>query len=381
VAARYAALEGAKTIILEEHACIGSPVQCAGLLGVEAMKEAGLRSSFGIRGFRGASIFSRGSSLTFRASEEKAFVLDRRLFDRRMAQEAVRDGAILRLKAAVRMVRRDGKVATLQLHDGEKVRSKVVISAEGVKGRLSRIAGITPPRKILCGAQVELPFMIDEPDKVEVHLLDHRGLFAWIIPIGEDYARIGLCAEQAACRHLKSFLNERSIGIRVRGSPVAVELGGLPLGVSSCTAADGIVAVGDAAGQVKPTSGGGIYPGIVCAKIAGGVCAAAALEGDCSQSRLMEYDMLWRKRIGGELRFGMRIHTMLDSLCMKDKDEILSAIASRPGLIRTIEEHGDIDHPGIVAARLLPGLGLAGLRLAGVLSRALFSSDDLFAVK
>ena len=63
---------------------------------------------------------------------------------------------------------------------------------------------------------------------------------------------------------------------------MALNVGGLPLGPPAATAVAGLLAVGDAAGQVKPTSGGGIYPGLVAAKIAGGVAAAAAMEGDCS---------------------------------------------------------------------------------------------------
>ncbi len=73
-----------------------------------------------------------------------------------------------------------------------------------------------------------------------------------------------------------------------------MNVGGLPLGPPAATVVDGLVAVGDAAGQVKPTSGGGIYPGLVAAKIAGGVAAAAALEGDGSVERLGEYDRIWR---------------------------------------------------------------------------------------
>ena len=95
---------------------------------------------------------------------------------------------------------------------------------------------------------------------------------------------------------------------------MALNVGGLPLGPPAATAVAGLLAVGDAAGQVKPTSGGGIYPGLVAAKIAGGVAAAAAMEGDGSALRLMEYDRLWRAALGRELEIGMRVNRMLGKM-------------------------------------------------------------------
>ena len=167
---------------------------------------------------------------------------------------------------------------------------------------------------ILSGAQVEAPFAVEDPEKVEVHLGQAPGLFAWVIPLDENSARIGLCAHGHGCEHLRSFLKTDVIAKRLLGSPVALNVGGLPLGPAAATAVTGLLAVGDAAGQVKPTSGGGIYPGLVAAKIAGGVAAAASMEGDGSRERLMEYDRLWRSALGRELEIGMRVNRMLGKM-------------------------------------------------------------------
>jgi len=129
--------------------------------------------------------------------------------------------------------------------------------------------------------------------------------------------------------------------------------------------------VGDAAGQVKPTSGGGIYPGLVAAKIAGGVAAAAALEADASAARLSEYDRLWRQAVGSELEIGMRLYRMMNKMSLAEKDELIGYIASRPGLIKTIEDYGDIDRPSKLMARMLPYLGWDAIRLARLLGYAL----------
>jgi flavin-dependent dehydrogenase len=187
----------------------------------------------------------------------------------------------------------------------------------------------------------------------------------------DETARIGLCAKDNGCAHLRAFLQKDFIRKRLLGSPVALVVGGLPLGPPAATVADGFIAVGDAAGQVKPTSGGGIYPGLVCAKIAGGVAVAASQEGDCSSRRLKEYDERWRVMLGRELEIGMRVNNLQNKMTEKELDEALSFLARKPQLLKVIEDHGDIDRPSILLARMLPHIGMDGLRLARLIKYAL----------
>jgi digeranylgeranylglycerophospholipid reductase len=373
MAAKYAAIAGARTVLLEEHAAIGWPVECAGLLGAGALAESELAGgSFILRGMFGAVIFSPGGSrLHFKAPSCKAYVVDRRLFDRAVALDALREGAELRLRSFVCKIRSEEGKCTLALAGGEEVEAKIVISAEGVRGRLARQAGIMPPQIILSGAQVEIPFAVEDPESVELHLGPAPGLFAWVIPTSEETARIGLCARERGCEHLRTFLKMERIKKRIRGSATAMNVGGLPLGSPAATAVEGLLAVGDAAGQVKPTSGGGIYPGLVAAKIAGGVAAAAALEGNSSAERLMEYDRLWRAKLGRELEIGMRVNRMLNKLSNAELDGVVGYLAGKPRLIKAIEEHGDIDRPSHLMAKMLRHLDWDALKLAGLLRYAL----------
>jgi flavin-dependent dehydrogenase len=240
-----------------------------------------------------------------------------------------------------------------------------------VKALLARRAGLDPPREILSGAQVEAPFHLEDPEKVELHLGVAPGLFAWVIPSGEETARIGLCTRESAWQLLQAFLRKDIISRRLLGSPCSLVVGGLPLGPPKATATEGFLAVGDAAGQVKPTSGGGIYPGLVCAKVAGAVAAAAALEGSCSAGRLQDYDRLWRSRIGRELEIGMRLRQLLDRMSDEETDDLLRYLGERPKLIKIVEEHGDIDRPSLLVARMVPHMGIDGIKLAKLLMHAL----------
>jgi digeranylgeranylglycerophospholipid reductase len=103
MAAKYAAHAGAHTVLLEEHARIGWPVECAGLLGSKALEESELPTGkFVLRGLKGARIFSPNTSISFKARTYKAWVVDRKLFDRALALEAVKNGAELRLNSPAR---------------------------------------------------------------------------------------------------------------------------------------------------------------------------------------------------------------------------------------------------------------------------------------
>ncbi|MEI8003774.1 MAG: NAD(P)/FAD-dependent oxidoreductase [Methanothrix sp.] len=373
MAAKYAAKAGACTILLEEHAAPGWPVQCAGLLGQEAMAESELGPGpFIRRSMLGATVYSpSGLRLDFKAKSPKAWVVDRRLFDRAMLRRAVQEGANLRLCAPVRRIEREKGASVLSLAGGEEISARIVISAEGVSALLARRAGIAPPQIILSGAQVHAPFAVEDPEKVEVHLGPAPGLFAWVIPRDESSARIGLCARGHGCEHLRSFLKKDVIRKRLQGSPVALNVGGLPMGPPAATAVEGLLAVGEAAGQVKPTSGGGIYPGLVAAKIAGGVAAAAAMEGDGSALRLGEYDRLWRAALGRELEIGMCLNRMMNRMSTLELDGLVGYLASKPRLIKVIEEHGDIDRPSRLMARMLRHLDWDAIRLARLLGYAL----------
>jgi len=371
MAAKKAAEAGARVVIFEEHPRAGWPVQCAGLLGVRAIEEAELAvGHHAIRPVRGAKVVSPGGvQLTFRAPGTKASVVDRRIFDRALLAEAARSGAEVMMASPVTGLLRGGGRSVLKVgrgSDQREIEAKVVVSAEGVGARIARRAGIGPPREVLSSAQVEVPFQVEDPERVEVFLGRDvaPGFFAWAIPAPEGVARVGLSCRNNAFTYLKRLLKSPPIRSRIRGGPLHLVVGGLPLGPPASTVADGFIAVGDAAGQVKPTSGGGIYPGLVSAKIAGEVAAAAAREGDASAARLSEYERRWRAALGRELRLGMAVHRMRAEMTDAELDDLLRLLADRGDLIKVIEEEGDLDRPSRAIKKVAPRMGLSGLRIA-----------------
>ena len=115
--------------------------------------------------------------------------------------------------------------------------------------------------------------------------------------------------------------------------------------------------VGDAAAQVKPISGGGLFSGLTAATLAADVASRCLAEDDCSARRLRQYDRDWKERVGKELDRGYRVRrafVRMDDDALDAAGRILDTEESR-----NVLGQGDIDHPTAIAKDLLkaaPGL-------------------------
>jgi len=388
LAAKYAAKNGAKTLIIEEHASIGSPVQCAGLLSTSAIRECEVVPDSRFHPITGAFVYAPdGRRIRISGGEIKAYVVDRRIFDRTLAENAIRSGAdiLMRTRAVgigtgtgTREHRRILHVAI----EGEPdvIEADVVIGADGVQSHVARWAGLDTPDTVLSGAQVSTVYDFEDPRFVEIFPGSCApGFFAWAIPY-QGSARIGLAVRpgfgsgsgvgvESAWAHLKRMIAEHPVVSEKCDPGVAgIALGGIPISVPQQTAADGLLIVGDAAGQVKPTSGGGVYPGAVCAKIAGKIAADAVMEGDTSVRRLSEYDKLWRAMIGRELAIGRRINGWMARLSDSEINRLIGVLDDDE-LLDLITRYGDMDHPSVVVRKLLMNRKSMGAFLKMVLMR------------
>lgn len=402
-AARSAAMHGARVLLLEEHASIGSPVSCTGLLSTQAVAECGVRPSedFVLNSVRGAFVHAPdGQNLQIDGKKTKAYVVSRKIFDRKVAGLATEAGVEFSLRTRFVGLERDFKTKTFEektalkrpkppflklqvLRNGklETINAGVVIGADGVKSRVAEYAGLGKPERVLSGVQIEAIYASKDSDFVELFPGSFApGFFAWTVPLNEKVSRIGLAVEpklleERKCPlfYLEKFLHSNiHVKSRYRGGMLDFVVGGIPIDPLKKTYADGILIAGDAAGQAKPTSGGGVYPGAFAAKIAGKVAAEAALEGDVSASRLSEYDKAWRKSLGKELEIGLKIHDYVGKLEDRQLNSLIGSLNS-PEILNIITEYGDMDHPSVLLKKLLlSGNSLQLMKAFGTFARSLF---------
>lgn len=141
---------------------------------------------------------------------------------------------------------------------------------------------------------------------VEVYLGSQvsPGSFGWAIPVGRERVRLGICNGVQARHYLHKLAQNPLVAPRLCQEDLRVKIKPIPISPAKRSYLDRLLVVGDAAGQVKPTTGGGIYYGILCADIAARTLDDAFAGGDLSARRLGQYEDRWRSQIGLELRIG-----------------------------------------------------------------------------
>ncbi|MEN6341263.1 MAG: NAD(P)/FAD-dependent oxidoreductase [Methanospirillum sp.] len=346
-AAERAASLGLSTLVLEEHATIGHPIQCAGLLSSAAF--AGCRVSD--RSVRnrvcGARVASDlGGELLFDAGETKAVVVDRGELDREMAGAAADAGAEFRLKAP--LLRVDGDRAVTGGPEAGEVYFEILIAADGPKGTIARSLGMARAPTHLAGVQADV--ILDDPVEtryVEIHPNAAPEFFAWRIPVSDRVVRVGLCGETGVPALFREYL------ARWPGKVIHQATGTIPLGTMPRTYGRRTLFVGDAAGLAKPTSGGGVYTGVRSGRYAAETAAACLEAGDCSDEALAAYETRWRSDFGRELALGYRLQLARRRISPPEIDRLLLAFGN-PRVVRAIVEYGDMDRPSGLLARLVP---------------------------
>ncbi|HID90926.1 TPA: NAD(P)/FAD-dependent oxidoreductase [Candidatus Bathyarchaeota archaeon] len=345
ITARETARAGIDVTVVEEHAEVGVPTHCAGLLSVDGLERIGVRPlGFVVNAVRGARFFSpSGLSFKIEARRPKAYVVDRELFDKALAEQAAESGANIVLGKRVKDVIVHEDRADALLADGHRVGSDAIVVAEGVRCALTRALGLRAPKRRLQAAQMEIAGVDADPSYVELHFGRRiaPGFFAWKVPLSDDTLRIGLaCSDGRALARLTRFV-KRELGGRgkVIGRSASLLIAGGPIGR---TYGDRFLVVGDAAGQAKPTTGGGVIFGGVCALHAANAIRRAASLGDWSASVLKDYQRGWMKELGRELRLMLIARKVADRLSDRGIDRLFSVVIEG-GLAEGIQEVGDID--------------------------------------
>jgi geranylgeranyl reductase family protein len=344
-------------LLIEEHAQVGLPVQCAGLVAPRVVEAASAHDCV-LNRLHGAVItFPGGAELEFTAKECKAEVVDRSLLDKLLADRAVDAGAELRTSTRFVSIDGEGRYALRTERLREEVGAKVLIGADGYRSEVAKALDLPAWRDLVRGVEVDVDKRMMDQDKVLVWLGSNvaPGFFAWAIPCG-DFTRVGLCVKRgvgAPSGYLDKLL--RSTGLE--GRIIARYSGQIPLGVRSRTYADAGLVVGDAAGQAKPISGGGVYTSFVAARCAAEAVSAALAQDDVSRKALSPYERRWRAELGKELENGYRARRIFVS--MKDAALDKAGALLSEDKARAALSTGDIDHPMELAPRLLraaPGL-------------------------
>ena len=339
-AAYRLARSGWDVAVFEEHSVAGAPVHCTGVVAEDAFDEFDLPRGAILNALTTARFFGpSGASIAYSPQKLEAVVVDRCVFDRMLCERAASAGATVRAGAKITELDVSEDHVFVRPAGHAPIKARACILACGANYVFQRRLGLGVPSMHLQSAQIEVP--ATRTGDVEIHFGDvaPKG-FAWVVPVLRNkgtFARIGLMCEREVREHFVRFLAR--VGPRWQTGDARGFCGGvsarikiLPLAPIARTFANRLLAVGDAAGLVKATTGGGIYYSLMSGSLAADVLTDALRAGDLGHGALSVYEQRWRSLLGEELAAQQRLRSVANDLS-NDEIEELFELARTDGIM------------------------------------------------
>jgi len=339
--AREISSKGFSVLVIEEDYEIGTPEHCGGLVSLAGLAELGVipfRKTFDHM-IDSAEITSpNGDSFTINSKKQKVIEISRRELDKQIAFQAQKNGAEIKVRTSFQEITDTG-VRTSE----EKIDCKIFVDARGVSSLIHK-----DRTGILSSAQYEIYADWIKKGKVEVIFNQEKypGFFAWIIPSGDGKGKVGVAGRGIKVSEtLEDILKEKGKFSTIRKifAPIWIK-GPIKNFVEGKT-----VIIGDAAGQAKPTTAGGIFTSGV-----GGVYAGQAISEFLKTNKkedLEQYQKRWMARFGKEFEKQLLARKILERIDNNTINKLFETIT--PEIIKEISEKDDFDfHTGSIVKLL-----------------------------
>ncbi|MFO8050309.1 MAG: NAD(P)/FAD-dependent oxidoreductase [Thermoplasmatota archaeon] len=361
--------KGYSVLIIEEDPMIGRPQQCAGLVnsklfdleGIEDLKEKVI-----LNRIIGADIISpSGNILKLRGKRTKAYSIDRAHLDNLIFKKAVSSGAVPLVGQKIVSVKREtncpAHLSSIGIEGEVDIKTRTVIGCEGTPSITRSSGSMDNPKHVIPGLSIEGTIEgADNPlDLVSVITGKEiaQGFFSWAVPAGDKGSvRLGLAAMDGISlkRGIRSLLNDKRLRSWLGqddGSAgyISWNYGSVPMGSPRDIFKNESILLGDSAGMAKPTSGGGIFPGM---KAVDSLMSVIVEDEVIDLTVFNRFKQAWKKGYGRELERS-RVFRNIISRIRDDEIEMVIKRLSEPELISIINEKGDIDHPLRLALSLI----------------------------
>ncbi|MDG6899348.1 MAG: NAD(P)/FAD-dependent oxidoreductase [Nitrososphaerota archaeon] len=354
--ASEAAKLGLSVLVAEEHPEVGEPEKCDGLVSLRGLRRYGYPPGAGVVQDRidSAVLHSpSGKRFTVNADGLDVVVLDRSAYDKQIAAAAEAAGASIMTGRRVGEVTETGDSVTVKAGD-EEVQAKFLVDATGPAS--SPKHGILPAAKY----EVEGEWIREHVVEVFLDVRKYPGFFAWVIPFGEHKAKVGAAGRGVSpFRALDGFLEGRSTTV-LRKVAAPIYIGG----PAQKFVRGRRIYVGESAGQVKPTTAGGIMT-----SIAGAAAAAKWVSSSIHKGRTSlpaGYQMEWEGDFMKEMKAMLRLRGVFEKLSNQDLEGVFSVLAASKLAQKLSKMDFDFHATALLGALGVPGL----LRIAGLVASA-----------
>ena len=341
MSAREIAKKGHTVLVLEEGFEIGTPDHCGGLVSKSGLDELGIeptQKTFDSM-INSALIYApSGKSIEINSKKQKVIVVNRRELDKQVALQAEQSGAEIRVKTGFKEKTKRGIKTT----DGE-IDCKILVDCRGVSALINNKRD-----GILLSAQYEIYANWIKDGQVEVYFdnVKYPGFFAWIIPSGNGVGKVGIAGREINVSNaMEQFLKNKGNYSTIRKifAPIWIK------GPIKNFVSENIVIAGDAAGQSKPTTAGGIYSCGLGGLFAGNAIAEY-LESN-ERSQLKKYQKNWRDKFGREFEKQSLARKILERVDNKTIDVVFDSIT--PEITNEISNKDDFDFHATSIVKLL----------------------------
>ena len=369
------ASSGYDVAVFEEKSAPGLNVCCTGIISTECFQSLDCGTDVILTKVNSAKFFSpSGRCLRLQTKNVQAYVVNRLLLDKAITSKAQSQGAQYFFSSPVIDIipgKDSIQVETLCLGAREIFSARAVVLANGFKPKLPRKLGLGKITNFLVGAQAEIE--VKNVDEFEVYFGQEiaPGAFAWLVPTSANKAYVGLLATSQAKLHLQELLNNLSGQGRITSREVEIGQKAIPVGTLARSYGDRVLVIGDAAGQVKPTTGGGIYFGHLGAKIAAEVLDEALSSDNLTAGQLSRYQKQWKVKMGKELSRGYWARWAYGKLSDRQIEGIFNVFGSN-GMAEALLTSGDFSfdwHSKLILAVLRHSSAYPLLRIRHLLFR------------
>ncbi len=353
-AARFIAEKGIEVDVYDSKKSLeDGAAKASGILSVRGLESLGIDYSDAIvNSLRGARLHAAGRSLVIKSDKVEARVVDRGILAREAGRAAEEAGVRIHLSERL------GRERIADIGSSEDT---ILVGADGAVSNVASTFGFPKIGEYVLTYKAEADMPAGgEGDSVDIFFSKNisHGLFGWSVPYSSDHVELGLGVggKQKVSSKLAfdMFISADAISGVSLGSIHNGHASMIPLKPRSKTVHGNVALVGDSAGQVKATTGGGIVFGVGCAK----VLADSVKRTIDGTSRLDGYETAWRKAYGTDLM----MHRMIHRYYMAAGDAYLGAtfsIMKLLGFEGFFGRHGDMDRPMRMLKSLLT-FGLVG---------------------
>tara|TARA_B100000686_G_scaffold74155_3_gene80161 strand:- start:37275 stop:38435 length:1161 start_codon:yes stop_codon:yes gene_type:complete len=346
---------GLEVLVVDKDIDVADSVNCSGIIGLKSFENFDLPKHVIQRKMQDIVVHSpSGSTVEYSPKRPLAYVVDRASFDKELCSKAQEKGVMYKMNCLVKdLVISDSGVKLSVNVNGQRqnIHSKMCVLATGFGSKIIGKIGLGEIKDFVQGAQVEASFDSLEETQIFLGRDIAPDFFAWIAPSVENRCKIGLISKNKAGHYLKKFLKNDFLNGRIDSvSKMKVSL--LPMGSLSKSFSDRVIAVGEAAGQIKPTTFGGIYYGFVCAEIAAKTVQRAFEIDKFDESVFSFYEIEWKKKILNEQKMALKFHKVFSAMNDERIDSIVN-LAKRNGVISLVDKFFDFDfHSSLITALL-----------------------------